>query len=183
MAGKSTNRTQDMVYIALFAVIMAICAWIVIPMTIPFTMQTLGVFLAAGVLGGRRGTAAVLLYLFLGIIGLPVFSGFTGGPGILLGNTGGYLIGFLCIPLTLWIMEHLLPLKSQMLALSMVLGLLGCYTFGTIWFIVMYSKGNNMVSVGIVIGTCVVPFVIPDLIKIMLALMLRKRLIHAVRLN
>ena len=77
-------KTLDMVYIALFACLMAICAWISIPGQIPFTLQTMGVFLAVGLLGGKRGTVAVLVYILMGAVGLPVFSGFAGGLGKLL---------------------------------------------------------------------------------------------------
>ena len=83
------NKTLDMVYIALFAVLIAVCSWISIPTTVPFTLQTFGVFVTVGVLGGKRGSLAVLIYLLLGAIGVPVFAGFTGGMGIMLGNTGG----------------------------------------------------------------------------------------------
>ena len=72
------NKTLDMVYIALFAVLIAVCSWISIPTTVPFTLQTFGVFVTVGVLGGKRGSLAVLIYLLLGAIGVPVFAGFTG---------------------------------------------------------------------------------------------------------
>ena len=81
---KAKIRTYDMAYIAVFTVLIAICSWISIPTAIPFTLQTFAVFLSVSVLGGKRGTMAVLLYVLLGAIGLPVFSGFTGGIGILL---------------------------------------------------------------------------------------------------
>lgn len=113
MEKRAGSKTQDMAYIALFAVVMAVCAWIVIPMVVPFTLQTFAVFLAVGVLGGKRGTFAILLYLLLGIIGIPVFSGFTGGIGVLLGNTGGYLVGFLCTSLIMWGMERLFGKKNM----------------------------------------------------------------------
>ena len=89
------TKTYDLAYIAIFAVLIAICSWISIPMTVPFTLQTFGVFMAVGVLGGKRGSLAVLVYILLGAIGVPVFAGFSGGLGILLNNTGGYIIGFL----------------------------------------------------------------------------------------
>ena len=76
---KKKLSTKDMAYIGLFACLMAICAWISIPGQIPFTLQTMGVFLAVGLLGGKRGTLAVLVYVLMGAVGLPVFSGFTGG--------------------------------------------------------------------------------------------------------
>ena len=73
-------RTVDLAYAALFAVLLMVCAWINIPLTVPFTLQTFGVFAALGTLGGRRGTLAILAYLLLGLVGLPVFSGVQGGP-------------------------------------------------------------------------------------------------------
>ncbi|MDD3920030.1 MAG: biotin transporter BioY, partial [Eubacteriales bacterium] len=83
------GNTRDMLYIALAVALIAICAWLSIPAAVPFTMQTFGVFMAAGLLGKRRGVMAVAVYLLLGIIGIPVFSGFRGGVGVLMGNTGG----------------------------------------------------------------------------------------------
>ena len=90
-------RTYDMVLIAMFAVLMAVCSWISIPMEVPFTLQTFGLFLTVGVLGGKRGTFAVLIYILLGAIGVPVFAGFNSGIGVLLGTTGGYIVGFRCV--------------------------------------------------------------------------------------
>ena len=104
-------KTIDMAYIALFAVLMAVCSWISIPSVVPFTLQTFGVFVAVSVLGGKRGTLAVVLYLLMGIVGLPVFAGFSGGLGILLGSTGGYIVGFVFTALTMWLMERLLGRK------------------------------------------------------------------------
>ena len=101
------TKTYDLAYIAIFAVLIAICSWISIPMTVPFTLQTFGVFMAVGVLGGKRGSLAVLVYILLGVIGVPVFAGFSGGLGILLNNTGGYSIGFLFSALVMWAMESL----------------------------------------------------------------------------
>ena len=84
----SKSKTYDLVYIAVFAVLMAVCSWISVPTAVPFTLQTFAVFMAVGVLGGRRGTMAVALYIILGAVGVPVFAGMTGGIGILTGTTG-----------------------------------------------------------------------------------------------
>lgn len=174
------SKTYDIVYIGIFAVLIAICSWISIPTMVPFTLQTFGVFLAVGVLGGRRGSLAVLVFVLLGVIGIPVFSGFTGGIGILLNNTGGYIIGFIFSALLMWGMEKILGRKTWALALSMVLGLAVCYAFGTVWFMVVYARNAGAVGVATVMSWCVIPFVIPDLIKIIFALGLSKRLARIV---
>ena len=87
---------------------------------VPFTMQTFAVFLALGLLGGRRGTYAVLVYLLLGMIGIPVFSGFRGGPGVLLGTTGGYILGFLGSALVYWLMTARLGTRTWVRVAAMV---------------------------------------------------------------
>jgi biotin transport system substrate-specific component len=163
------SKTYDMAYIAIFAVIMAICSWISIPMTVPFTLQTFGVFIAVGVLGGKRGTMAVLVYILLGAVGIPVFAGFSGGIGSLLGTSGGYIIGFLFSALAMWGIEKLAGRKPVVQIISMVIGLVICYVFGTIWFMVVYARNSGAVGLGTVLGWCVIPFIIPDLIKIALA--------------
>lgn len=176
-------RTVDMAYIALFAVMIAVCSWISIPATVPFTLQTFGVFLAVGVLGGKRGTLAVLVYLLLGIVGLPVFAGFSGGIGCLLGTTGGYIVGFLFSALVMWAMERFLGKKPWVLALSMVLGLIVCYAFGTVWFMQVYAKTTGAIGIWTALGWCVFPYIVPDLVKIVLAMVLCKRLAAAIRLR
>ena len=172
-----------MVYIAVFAVLIAICSWISIPTTVPFTLQTFAVFLAVGVLGGKRGSLSVLIYILLGAVGIPGFAGFSGGFGILLGSTGGYIIGFLFSALLMWGMEALLGKKSWVLGLSMVLGLIVCYAIGTVWFMVVYTKNSVPVELAAVLSWCVIPFIIPDLIKIALALVLSKRFSVILKLN
>ncbi|MGN1314462.1 MAG: biotin transporter BioY [Lachnospiraceae bacterium] len=176
-------KTQDMVYIALFAVVMAICSWISIPAMVPFTLQTFGVFLAVGTLGGKRGSLAVLIYLLLGIVGLPVFSGFSGGLGYLMGNTGGYIIGFLFSSLVMWAMEYIPGKRKWVLPLSMLLGLLVCYLFGTVWFVSVYTKNVGEIGVWTALTWCVFPYIIPDLLKILLALSICRRLASAIKLS
>ena len=167
---------RDMAYIAMFAVVMAVCSWISVPYVVPFTMQTFAVFLAVGVLGGKRGTLAVLVYILLGCVGIPVFSGFTGGVGILMGSTGGYIVGFLVSALLMWAMEALFGSKKWVLPVSMVVGLIACYAFGTAWFMVVYTSSKGAITLGAVLGMCVIPYIIPDAVKIAVALLLTKAL-------
>ena len=170
------TRTRDMVLISLFAALTAICSWISIPAAVPFSLQTLAVFLAVGLLGGKRGTVCILLYILLGAVGLPVFAGFSGGLGVLFGTTGGYIIGFLFSALLMWALEPLTRKNAWWLILSMVLGLLVCYAFGTLWFRMVYLKTTGPVGLLTVLGWCVFPFLIPDAVKIAIAYVLILRL-------
>ena len=164
MEKKNKLTTLDMVYTAMFACLMAICAWISIPGQIPFTLQTMGVFLAVGLLGGKRGTLAILVYVLMGAVGLPVFSGMT----------GGYIVGFLVSALIMWAMEAIPGSRKWVLPLSMVLGLIACYAFGTAWFLVVYTRAKGAISLAAVLGMCVIPYIIPDIIKIVCALVLTR---------
>ena len=174
MDKKTKLTTRDMVYTAMFACLMTICAWISIPGQVPFTLQTMGVFLAVGLLGGKRGTLAILIYILLGAVGLPVFSGFKGGIGALLGTTGGYIVGFLASALVMWGMEKAFGKAKWVLPVSMVLGLIACYAFGTAWFLVVYTRAKGAISLAAVLGMCVIPYIIPDIIKIVCALVLTR---------
>lgn len=155
-----------MTSVALFAALLAICSWLSIPAgDIAFTLQTFGVFLCLFLLGGKWGRAAIAVYLLLGAVGLPVFSGFRGGPGILLGITGGYLWGFLPAALIYRLLERRGPLPAAAAAQ------LCCYLFGTLWF-ALWSGGE----VGAAAVRCVLPFLLPDGVKLLLALRLSRRL-------
>ena len=171
----SRFRTVDLAYIALFAVLMAVCAWITIPMTVPFTLQIFAVFAALVTLGGRRGTYAVVVYLLLGAVGLPVGAGFQGGLGWLLGTTGGYIVGFRCIALLYWLLTAKLGESLPVVIAACVLGLALCYAFGTAWFMAVYARTSGPVGVMTALGWCVFPYIIPDLVKLVLAVLLSRR--------
>lgn len=171
----SKSKTFDLVYVAIFAVLIAVCSWISVPTTVPFTLQTFGVFMAIGVLGGKLGSLSVLVYILMGAIGIPVFSNFHGGLGWLLGSTGGYIIGFLFSALAMWAVHSVCGNKPLARIFSMLLGLLVCYAFGTAWFMVVYSRTKGAVSLVSALGWCVFPYILPDLIKIALAYLLAPR--------
>lgn len=171
--GTLTGRSlaHDMVLISAFTAMIAVSAWITIPvLTIQFTMQLFAIFLALGTLGGRRGTVCVALYLVLGAVGLPVFSSFNAGIGALLGVTGGYLVGFFPMALVYWGLRTVVKKQGMWVEiLLMVSSLIVCYAFGTAWFIVLYTKNKGAIGVWSALCTCVFPYVIPDLVKIVLA--------------
>lgn len=168
-------RTIDIAYIGLGAALIAICSWLKIPLTIPITLQTMGVCLVAGLFGAKRGTIATLVYILIGAIGIPVFSGFTGGVGVLMGTTGGYIIGFIFTALIVGITADKTN-KLWAMVLAMVIGILVCYAFGTAWFAYVYAKSNTAASLATILGWCVFPFLIPDAIKIAIAAILCKSL-------
>lgn len=170
------GKTYDMVYIGIFAVLIAVCSWISIPAAVPFTLQTFGVFMAVEVLGGKRGTMAVLVYILMGAVGIPVFAGFQGGIGVIFNTTGGYIVGFLCSALIMWAAESLFGKKPLVRLLSMAAGLIACYVLGTIWFMVVYGRTTGAVGLMTVLGWCVIPFIIPDLVKIGLAYFISRKI-------
>lgn len=173
---KSKITTKELVFTALMAVIIAVCSWISIPTTVPFTLQTFGVFMAVGLLGGRKGTISVLVYILLGAVGVPVFAGFSSGIGVLFGTTGGYIVGFLLSGLVYWAMTAAFGEKLPIMIIAMVIGLLVCYAFGTAWFMIVYAKNTAPIGLLTALGWCVFPFIIPDCIKIALAVVLTKQL-------
>lgn len=179
---KEKTNLLNLVYVAMFAAIITICAQIQIPTAVPFTLQTLGVFVASALLGWKRGTLSVAVYILLGLIGVPVFAGFTGGAGVLFGLTGGYIIGFLFTAFIVGIMCDKLGRKLWVLALSMTLGLLACYVFGTVWFMLIYNYTMGSISLVSALGICVAPFLLFDAIKIAAAVVLVNRLDKVVRL-
>lgn len=170
------SKARDIVFIALFAVLIAVCSWISIPTVIPFTMQTFAVYLTLNFLGAKKGTVAVSIYLLLGLIGLPVFANFTSGIGILFGTTGGYMIGWILSGLVMGILEKLIGRKLWAQAVSMLMGLSVCYIVGTAWFMVVYAQNTGAIGLWTALLWCVIPFIIPDLLKLGLALWFSHRL-------
>ena len=118
----------------------------------------------------------MVVYVLLGAVGVPVFGGFTGGIDIILRNTGGYIIGFIFSALVMWLLESILGRKTWAQAVSMTVGLLVCYAFGTAWFMFVYMRDTGAVGLSTVLGWCVLPFLVPDAVKIVLALLLSRAL-------
>ena len=166
-------------HIAMGVALIAVCSWISIPMTVPVTMQTFAVCLIAALFGWKTGLAAVTCYILLGIVGVPVFSGFRGGIGVLFGPTGGYIAGFLLTALTVGGFTDRFGRRLRILILSMAVGVLLCYTFGTAWFVLVYTRRNGPIGILTALTWCVFPYLLPDGLKIMLAAFLTGRLAPA----
>lgn len=167
---------KDLATCAMGIALIAVCSWISVPATVPFTLQTFAVCLVTALFGLRLGLWTVAGYILLGAIGAPVFAGFKGGFAALLGTTGGYIVGFLFTALVVGIAVDRFGRRLPVLIVSMVLGILLCYAFGTAWFVLVYTKNSGPIGIGTALAWCVIPYLIPDAIKIALASFLTKRL-------
>ena len=173
----SKLTARDMAYISLSAGLLTLSAWISIPvLDISFTLQTFALFFLLDLLGGRRVSLAMAVYLGLGAAGVPVFAVFRGGIGALLGITGGYIWGFLASTLLWWLLK---PQKGRVAAA--IMGLMLCYGCGTAWFYLAYTD-RTAASLGAVLLRCVLPYLLPDILKLLLALRLSGRLRPIVKL-
>lgn len=176
-------KLKEMTQIALMVCVITICSWLTIPVTVPFTMQTFAVFCTLLLLGGRNGLVAVIVYVFTGCIGLPVFSGFRGGIAHIVGPTGGYIIGFIFAAVIYLLFEPLFCKHSKLQLPVLAGGLIICYLTGTVWFKVVYGLHGTAYSVGVVISLCVLPYIVPDLIKLVLAWIISNRIKKSLRVN
>lgn len=169
-------KTLDLAYIGLSAAIIAVCAWVTIPVgTIPVTLQTMAICLVSGLFGTKRGVIATLVYIAIGAIGIPVFSGFKGGIGVLVGATGGYIIGFVFTAVIVGLTSDKTD-KLWALIVSMAVGIAVCYAFGTVWFMLVFTRETAAITLSKTLAMCVTPFIIPDAVKIIVASILTSRL-------
>lgn len=168
---KRKIATKDLVLTALFAALTAVLAQIQLPIgPVPFNLAVFGAFLAGMLLAPAWAAASMGVYMLLGAVGIPVFAGFMGGPAVLLGKTGGYVIGYIFIALATALAVKRSG-KLPVIGAAMLAGLLVCYGFGTAWF--MAVTGADLVSA---LGWCVLPFIVPDVCKGVLACVLGRLL-------
>lgn len=177
----TTSRTKTLVLTGLMAALICILSPLSFPLPfspVPISFGTLAIYFSAYVSGPKKGSLSVLIYILLGLAGLPVFTGFMGGPGKLFGPTGGYLIGYLFLALICGFFADKWHGKWQPALLGMLLGTLVCYLFGTVWL--AFQTNISFLS-ALVAG--VLPFLPGDLVKIAAAMLLggtlRKALMRA----
>ena len=185
MAGDNSYHTnvRELCEIALMTAVISVCSWISIPTTVPFTLQTFGVLMAVRLLGGKKGTVAIMLYLLLRMVGVPVFAEFHSGPSAIIGPTGGYLVGFLLISGLYWLFEKRLY-NAVIREIVLYAGTLLCYALGTFWFVYIMGARGSAVGVGYALSVCVVPFIVPDIAKQLLSALAARqvnRLLKTVR--
>ena len=182
----SRNRAfiYDLVLISISAALITVCSWISIPIgPVPFTLQTMAILAVMLTCGGRRGTLSILVYLLMGACGLPVFAGFKGGLVSFAGPTGGFLIGFIFAALVYWVLEKLIfrklmtsTVKTWIFgAVNSVIFEIIMYVVGVVWFMTVYAAQTGPVGLVTVMGWCVLPFIIPDIIKLVVAVIIGER--------
>lgn len=168
---------HHMVSAALFAGIMAILSQFTFPIgAVPITLQSFVCALAGGVLGRKWGAISIALWLFLGVVGVPVLTMGKAGPGIFFSPVGGYYIGFV---LMAWISGFRLAEKGHFLRQisSATLGLIACYVLGTIWFMAYFQYGlAKEMPLWTALTMTAFPFVPFDLVKVVLGVVLGTRI-------
>lgn len=166
------TKTVDLVLCALFAALTAVLSQFAIPLEpVPINMAHISVFMAAGLLGARYSAISQTVFVLLGAVGLPVFSGYSGGIGVLFGPTGGYIVGYIaCAFIAGLICEHF-GKKMTVLVIAMALGLMATYILGTLWFVFITKMGFIAA-----LSYCVIPFLPGAALKIMLSSVLVNRL-------
>ena len=167
------TKIQKTLYIALFAALMAVSAWISVPTPIPFTLQTFTFFLALMVIGGASSAIMSMVYLSLGIVGLPVFASFGSGAGYLLGASGGFILGFPVAALFFTILCRIFGMGKVRKLIFSVAALILIYLLGTLWFGYVYAKNTDFFAA---LTVCTLPYIIPDAVKIFLAYCISDRL-------
>ena len=179
------QKTLQMVQTALFSGILCVLAPIALPGSpVPLSLATFAVYLTGMILGAKKGVLSVLVYLLLGVVGLPVFSGFSGGIGVLLGPTGGYLLGYIPCVLIIGLLADYKIYRKEKLKTDLIIknkksfkmalccgagmsaGTVFCYLVGTAWFMCVMDGSYSFVQALMV---CVAPYMAFDVVKIVAA--------------
>lgn len=165
-------KTFDLVICALFAALSGILSQTMIPIgTVPINLTHISIFVAAGLLGAKRGFISQFIFVLLGAIGMPVFSGLSGGAGVLVGPTGGFIFGYLACVLVTGLIIDRFGKSVKILFLSMLVGIIVTYVFGISWFVY-----NTKLDLAKSLSICVFPFLPGDFLKIVVSTILVNRL-------
>lgn len=173
------EKIKNMVLVSLGAVILALGAWITVPFVIPFTMQTFALTLLLMSFGGRIAFCSIILYIALGMVGIPVFSGFNSGVSAVIGPTGGFIIGFVLAGGLYWTLERIIKRDSRLSYALPFLSLLLCYACGTMWYMFYTSFSSGFFHI---LSVCVLPYILPDIIKVVFAILVSRRIRGLIKL-
>lgn len=176
MSENKTLNTMDIAFIGVFTALLAICSWINIPLIIPISLQTFAVALISLYLNRKQSMFVYFVYFILGIFGVPVFAGFKSGFSVIMGPTGGYLLGFILMTVLSDTMLGLKEKTNKWKFTSLMAGLVLCYFCAVLWYKMVYFKENTATTWLGAISVCVLPYIIPDIAKLWLAIFVDKKL-------
>ncbi len=175
MKHKKQAYIRSMAMIAMCTSVIIISAWIAIPFAVNITMQLAAIFVVSLLFELKTSLISILLYIFIGICGLPVFSGYNSGLSALLGPSGGFIISFIFIPPVITIFKKTKKSIKAMSVFAMLLCLIICYFVGTLWYWKIYANNSN-IRMFDAFAVCVLPFIVPDLLKILLSSIVSSKL-------
>ena len=165
-------KYNKLILTALYSAILCVLSPWVIPIgAVPITFASLAVYLISGIADVKTAVISAAIYVLLGTLGLPVFSGFAGGAQVLVGTTGGFIAGYIVSALVISILKEKLNLFS-----TFCIGTLPIYALGTAWFAII-TKTDFLSAVVV----CCLPFIITDAVKIVLACILVPRIKTALK--
>ncbi len=172
-----SKRAEDVCLVGIFAAIITISAYIQLPLlSLSMTLQVFAVYLTLFVLGEKKGILTVLVYILMGLAGIPVFSGFSGGIGVILGKSGGFIIGFLP---ALFVCSRLMRIFGTGIGgrfISALLSMIPCYVLGSVWFCFVFMGEFTLSSYGASLLVSVLPYIIPDALKILASVYVGRKL-------
>lgn len=176
---KKKMKLNKLTYVAISTAAVAVLSQIIVPLPftpVPINLAVLGVLVAGGFLGSYMGALSMVLYMLLGCIGIPVFAGLASGAGILVGPTGGYVVGYIFAAYIAGMAGTIGKNSKIGFVLTLVVAVLACYALGTVWFV--FTTGTGVWESLIM---CVFPFIAGDGIKIAIAVPVIKRLVKAIK--
>ena len=169
---KRKITTQQMALVAIMTALTCILAPFSLPIgPVPISLTNLVIYFSLYLLGWKLGTLSYVIYLLIGLVGVPVFSGFTAGPAKLFGPTGGYLIGFIPMAIIAGIVIDKYTEKWLLCLLAMIVGMIVCYALGTAWL--AYEAKMDMMAA---LWAGVIPFIPGDLVKMALAILIAPKI-------
>ena len=171
--------TYQMAVTAVMAAVLCVLGPLTVPIgAVPISLANFVICLSAWLLGPKFGTLSVAIYLVLGLVGIPVFSGYGAGLAKVAGPTGGYLVGYLLLAFIGGLFIEKSKGQPVVSAVGLILGDAACYVLGTAWFVFQMKC-----ELGYALAVCVYPFLLLDLAKIVVSCvvgaLLRKRLAQA----
>lgn len=165
---------KEITIIAIYISLLTIFSWISIPLVIPFTLQTLMIFIIGYTLNLKKGLLVLISYIVLGILGLPVFSSFKSGITTFLGPTGGFLIGFFPQIIFISLFIDIKKQKAFIVIYKSIISLLICYIISALWFMLVYDTTISFLKA---VSIVILPFIIPDILKMYIAYIVSKKIV------